>query len=156
VPSSAARGRQAHRSVAIGLAFAGLVASRRSPRIRDGLLATYASPTLPFLLRTAPIGAWPAWALGGLLLGAMSVLPAGWAIWLLIPFFGLLSLGLIWSYRRPPRFLDPWIAETAVERGLSVPHPSRTDWILFWFLQTLIVLGGLSVLLAIVAFRYPK
>jgi hypothetical protein len=92
------------------------------------------------LIATAAVLAGSAWLMAFALL-----LPRPLGAWTAAPAVWLVALAVALSYRAPAPFLPAWLRSDIDSGVVSVARPSRTDWVLFWMVVPLLLVGPLAL-----------
>ena len=75
---------------------------------------------------------------------ATALLPVGLARWLGLPALALGEVAFLLSYRVPAPFTPRWLRDEIDRGDTPVARPDRIDWLLFWFVLPVIVLGDIA------------
>jgi hypothetical protein len=138
--------------VGCGLAMLGLRWwADRSELGRARARQLYSNHMLLFHMR-ASITTAPIIGTGLILLGILAMLPKLLAAWLSIPAILLGVGGLLLTYRVPQRLVPRWMREEQEAGRLEVARPDRLDWLVFWVLLPLVVIGPFAIVALIVVY----
>jgi hypothetical protein len=133
------------------LLLAGQLLGSRSELIKRAVRRSYTSPALLFSMRSA-VGVMPLLAVASALLAICTLPPGAIGGWLAIAAIAVMAAAIAASYRVPPPFLPQWLRAEISQGVTALQRPSRWDWLMFWFLTPLFVLGAISLALLLVVF----
>ena len=95
----------------------------------------------------------PLWAPASLLLGGVALLPRTLGAWLSVPVITLAAVSFALSYRVPAPFLPSWLRDE-IDRGTTpVARPTGGDWLVFWVVAPIGVLGIVSIVALVLVFH---
>ena len=130
--------------VAGGSAFLVLfrLVADRSSRARVGARSYYGQ-NLPIFMRNF-LALVPLWSAGGLIFGSLLLLPVGLARWVSLPALACIEAAFLLSYRVPAPYMPRWLRDEIDRGATAVARPDRMDWVLFWLVLPVIVLGDIA------------
>jgi hypothetical protein len=116
--------------------------AERSERRRKRLRSTYSRDSPIWIRNGFPL--LPLWAPGLLLFSLAAILPRQLALLPIYPALILIEVAFVLSYRVPAPFIPGWLRDEIVRGVTPVARPDRLDWILFWLVLPVIILGDIG------------
>jgi hypothetical protein len=123
----------------------------RSQRARRAFRTTYMARYLPIVWRNA-VSLLPAWAAVVVVFALTPSLPRSGALWIVVVTLAIGLVSFVLAYRVPAPFLPPWLRDEIAQGVTPVARPDRGDWVVFWFVVPLTLVGLFAGLVLILAY----
>ncbi len=122
----------------------------RSQRGRGVLGRMYAQRAYPYLWRMTPLVA-PVAGVGSIAMALGVLLPRPAGAWVAGGGLLCVMVGGLCMYRVPQPLMPRWLREAIQKGEIPLAHPDGLDWMYFWLIATVTVLGaiGLPVLVLV-------